>query len=105
VIPTAGTIVDWLITKPIWFFYGAFGYSVISHVIRRQGWQNFDFMRVASQSISVPAAPIGVAFLIAATDSSLFPKIAATSGFELYIGLVALLICYTALGALLGKNS
>ena len=100
-MPTAADTVDWLVTKPIWFFYGAFVVSVMLSLIRER---RFDFMRVASQSISASAVPVGLALAIVATDKTLLPKVTAISGFELYIGLVALLVCYMALRAMFGKE-
>lgn len=103
-IPSAADTIDWLVGKPIWFFYAAFTASVGLHVIARKNWHEFDFMRVASQSLSASTAPIGVALVIVATDKTLLPRVTATSGFELYIGLVALLVLFQATGAFLADS-
>ena len=100
-MPTAADTVDWLVTKPIWFFYGAFVVRVAISLIRGR---RFDFMRVASQAISASAVPVGLALAIVATDKTLLPKITEISGFELYIGLVALMVCYMALRAMFGEE-
>ena len=51
-MPTAADTVDWLVTKPIWFFYGAFVYRVAINQCRDQlhGTRRRDALREGARS-------------------------------------------------------
>ena len=88
-----GAIVDWLVRQPVPFFYGAFlVYAGLSLLARRP----FDFMETAAAALTASAMPIGLAMAICALDMSLLPKVTAIGGFDLYLALLAMTLCYAA---------